>query len=108
MSSQLADDLRAARELIDTPEKWCKGKYGDAKSMCALGACRAAFYGVPDHGQGRELRRGEYAADFNPLAEALYKANNRGGVDLFNDDPDTTHADIMALFDRAIAQSEVE
>ncbi|MEL6388391.1 MAG: hypothetical protein AAFR00_13655 [Pseudomonadota bacterium] len=26
----------------------------------------------------------------------------------FNDDPDTTHADILALFDRAIAAAEAE
>lgn len=92
----LRDDLIAAKALIDTPSRWFKGNYVSvAGCMCALGACRQQMYGSPFGGMG----------DTNPLAQALANAlpSGRWSVSDYNDDPETTHADIMALFDRAIA-----
>ena len=99
----LTSDLIAAKALIDTPEKWRKGDYGSlGNCMCALGACRAAIYGTTEHLRGRYWR-----GDENGLAEALRAALpdpwSFSGVSDFNDAPETTHADVMALFDRAIA-----
>ena len=101
----LKSDLIAAKALIDTPEKWQKGDYGSVEDcMCALGACRAAIYGTTEF-----LPRGDWRGDENGLAEALRAAlperwsQSFSGVSDFNDAPETTHADVMALFDRAIA-----
>lgn len=107
MTTQLATDLSAAKALIDTPEKWTQGTVArdangemveharDAVCLCAFGACRVAI--------------GPYA-DVSPLMEALRRAipteNAAPTTVSFNDHPDTTHDDVMALFDRAIAVAE--
>jgi hypothetical protein len=102
----LADDLRAAKALIDTPEKWAKGTYqSQSGCLCVLGACRkVVFNGALDGDHPG------YVGDANPLAFALGDALPRGrfSVSDYNDDPATTHADIMALFDRAIAAAEAQ
>jgi hypothetical protein len=97
------ENLIAAKALIDTPEKWGKG---DGMSQpvgchCAESACAAV------------------ASDFNKR-ERLWTAlglalpgdwkrkfeKEEVSTHHFNDHPDTTHADIMALFDRAISAAQ--
>ena len=102
--------LRSARALIDAPEKWTKGTEArdahgfrvrfespDAVCFCAVGALLGALHraGNDDDGECVALRR-------------LRKALPIGFADVvsLNDHPDTTHADIMAVFDRAIAAEE--
>lgn len=88
----LRNDLIAARALIDTPEKWCKGIHPTRK--CAMYAVEA----VTGNGD-------RFAACGDALGNAIptSKLKDCGhSVVLFNDAPFTTHADIMALFDRAI------
>jgi hypothetical protein len=93
------DNLIAAKALIDSPEKWGKRFYyqhARTGCMCALGAVRQAVFGqvLGVH-------------DNTPEAEALKDELPKGRwVDEFNDHPSTTHADIMALFQRAIAAQE--
>ena len=88
------DDLIAAKALIDTQEKWRQdGRYGLLSgSLCAEGACMTA------------------TRSYNQLVDFLYDAlpgkNRWKSVAEYNDDRRTTHADIMALFDRAIAAQE--
>ena len=97
----LRDDLIAAKKLIEHPENWMQGDYTNWYGcLCALGACRLALYGSVER-KGRA-----HNGDENPLAFALKESLPAGDwrtVDEFNDHPDTTHADVMALFDRAIA-----
>jgi hypothetical protein len=93
----LKEDLIAARALIDTPEKWTKGSWLRRDgTMCAEGACR---------------RTGKAASPLRPhdriiaLFAALepgLPAGCDGSIARYNDDPATTHADVMSLFDRAI------
>lgn len=98
------ENLIAAKALIDTPEKWGKGEgfTEPVGCLCAESACAQA------------------AAPFQLVKvlswEALEKAlpepwrtrcvTEDMAVHWFNDDPSTTHADIMALFDRAIAAQD--
>lgn len=97
--SQLADDLRAAKALIDTPEKLAKGEYEDSSGrLCAIGALNKVMgkpVDCPFTPSGIEAA----------LNAAAARTSGRGALS-FNDDPATTHADIMALFDRAIAAAE--
>jgi hypothetical protein len=89
----LGDDLtlrvlRGARELLAAG--WCKGamQSGDEYSgykYCARGAIAAV--------NGRAFPFA-YVESFVPKDRSLPD---------YNDDPKTTHADILALFDRAIA-----
>lgn len=102
-----ADQLRAAKALIDSPEKWIKGRfavdklglttsYDDPRAtcFCAVGACR------------RYCFRGDLDEALPESFVALGK--KASPVVEFNDHPDTTHADVMALFDRAIALAEMD
>lgn len=96
------ENLIAAKALIDTPEKWGKDEYEPGPGCyCLAGAIFAA------KGEGfnpwKENNSPEAKAIENGLNE-LYDGLSpwRSYVD-FNDDPSTTHANIMALFDRAIA-----
>jgi hypothetical protein len=97
------DDLIAARALIDTPEKWGKGDGGyngpEKPLLCAYGACGAV---AQKHGSFIALTAALDRALPDEMPEGL---DPYDGLETpaFNDDPDTTHADIMALFDRAIA-----
>lgn len=92
----LKNDLIAAKALIDTPEKWGKGSFDLGRGCyCALGALGVAQNGRP--------------WGFTDLAaQHLIKSLPKGwaSVACFNDDFHTTHADVMALFDRAIEAAE--
>ena len=93
----LHDDLVAAKALIDSPSKWTKGAFRtSAGCYCAYGA---VIYSLPqdDDYSARELD----AAD--TLQAALPSRFSTLSISMFNDRRATTHADIMALFDRAIA-----
>ncbi len=85
-------DLIAARALIDTPEKWHKGGWGKDGCFCAVGAVREV------------TRTSAYSVWATGACIALEAAIEDGPRDVpsFNDRETTTHADIMALFDRAI------
>lgn len=89
-----AEQLRAAKALIDTPERWTQcGRFrefrGATECFCAWGALDRA---TSRHGEA--LGWLELAIPTDATLPA------------FNDDPRTTHADIMKLFDDAIALAE--
>ena len=102
-----AEVLRAARALIETPERWCRGAWArsahrrpvleasaKACSFCALGAVNRV---APSW----NLRGQAHGALFHSLPKFP-------SVHQFNDARSTTHADILALYDRAIALAETE
>lgn len=101
------DILRAARGILSDESRWTKGFFARlpdgrtcfpfnrrAACFCAFGALqRAAGYADPD-------------VLLPSLAvEASALLNAPGGLAVFNDDPKTTHADVLALFDAAIARA---
>ena len=112
--------LKEAREIITPEDRWTKGvlardKQGDAISpdsieavcFCAMGAIDKAAYmqeyplssDVPDIGAG------EIAAEVICLLGEEVNRRYRGGtisVNAWNDDPSTTHKDVLKMFDRAI------
>ena len=94
MTRTTADILREARALIDTPEKWIKGRYECNGCFCASGAIRAVSDSLSAWKTARLL-----VVSVLPREWAFH-------LPLYNDHCDTTHADIMALFDRAIAEAE--
>jgi hypothetical protein len=97
----LKDDLIAAKALIDSPEKWTKGTYRDeAGCMCPIGAVAKAMgveYSVTPPNLGSVERL------LNDIAASVSDAPT---VVAFNDRVTTTHADIMALFNRAIEAAQ--
>lgn len=95
----LKDDLIAARALISEPELWGKGPDGahppSDGTLCAMNACcQATRHDYPlMEALAAQLPQGEWDCAGLPVAA-------------YNDDPATTHNDILALFDRAINACE--
>jgi len=100
----LHDDLVAAKALIDTPEKWRKGpNFYVGKCHCAMTAAGEA---IRDGGNWQDRAVAIRLAMVDALPEPFRSLNHFHVID-FNDHPATTHADVMALFDRAIAAASV-
>ena len=95
----LTRDLLAARALIENPEHWTKHPKG-MMPMCAYAAVLVAVQG---HQPTIIDQRTVEAQRF--LAKQVGGDYTSRDVIGFNDHPDTTHADVLALFDRAIASS---
>lgn len=86
--------LQDARHRITNPEDWCKSYFAANGAVCALGALEESC-------GGRWIGR-EY------LLRAIPTEFPHRSVIVFNDDCSTTHADVLALFDRAIAARRAE
>ena len=94
-----AELLRKARDLISDPTGWTKGRFKrqdcyHPPRYCAVGALMEAS-----------------AEDVNrttPACERLERIVAKEGwsITAYNDDEDTTHQDILDLFDCAIKQAE--
>lgn len=99
-----SDILRAAKRLIDTPDKWCQGTIakgksgrpvlrdgGYATSYCMVGAV------------GKAAR----AAKFDrPILPDVFTGLGEYHPGIWNDRGGRTHAEVMQAFDRAIALAE--
>ena len=92
----LHDDLVAARKLV--ANGWTKGMFRRNGCVCAMGAVLWVVDSDDDEGIDREdeaIRALEAAL---PVCDVSTLVG-------FNDREATTHADVLALFDRAIAAS---
>lgn len=96
------DNLIAARALIDTPKKWVKSDSEATECRCAALACEK--YTRSSHQSTLEMYD-MWEALYHELPSSFHTDPDEHGVCIgrYNDSPATTHADIMALFDRAIA-----
>lgn len=120
--------LRRAREILTRPEAWTRGAFARrpprtalerevalsqtgklkcdvgsdfADCFCAVGACGRAAYelGVPLE---------ETLATTRLREEIVRRVSGAPGVAFWNDDPGTTHAEVLALFDRVIEREEAK
>lgn len=97
----IASDIRKVREYLTDPAKWNKdGDYfkgGDRDTGCGC------VFGVLDLVLGVGSPEDSPAGEF--LDQHSYARNDCRAID-FNDDPATTHADMLAFLDSAIAAAE--
>lgn len=103
-ANPVAEILRKARALIEKPSAWgrCDLHDKDTGRRCIYGALEAA--GTIGEGPIREALI-EAVGTFP--ADSYWATSPRSIVPMmFNDCPRTTHADVLALFDRAIAAAE--
>jgi hypothetical protein len=81
--------LMKAKALIGTPDKWCKGTYhSNSGGHCMIGSLFAIA--------------GTGITETHPSVQYLQYGCTTF-IWAFNDHPQTTHADVMAAFDKAIA-----
>ncbi len=105
--SELARNLKAAKALIDKPEKWCQGQIIFQGRYCALGALRMAIVGYID-GPYTESQVAPYLKAVH-LLSGVFSPNLlecEPNVATYNDHHATTHEMLMAKFDEAIARAE--
>lgn len=97
-SKSARENLIAAKALIIDPDNWGQGP--DRDCYCVLDAVDAVKGSYGDLEEANRL--GEFLPpDYEPDA-----SNWNHPVAQFNDEPTTTHADVIALLDRAIAAQE--
>ena len=96
--SSVRENLIAAKALITDPKKWGREEYHDTLTgcMCAYGAIGGALGSI-------NWWNVEHSPEALALEAALPPGDWLSNVARYNDAPDTDHADIMALFDRAIS-----
>ena len=110
--------LAAGQRLLSDPRKWCKGSMEQGQKLCINGALLKvgtpyqdlpASY-VSDHPMyyiGR-IPRGQIPEPFWFLRQALSAISKFDNIGRFNDDPDTTHQEVLELFKSAIELVESE
>lgn len=107
------DILTAARNILADPTAWTKGEFAKGKSgravspfgpyatcFCAIGALQRAA--------GRELAKADRKTSNSYVdARAVLEAETpRQIVTMFNDSPQTSHEDIIGVFNLAIATAQ--
>lgn len=101
--SQLKTDLQQVRDLLADPKRWTQGSYArdadgnplsyrhpDAVCLCLDGAVI-------------EIAGDTEGARYTEMQAHLEAQNDGNNYANFNDAEDTTHADVLAFLDKAIA-----
>ena len=103
--TDLADTLRAARALISAPERWVQGVYARTEAGGKLhngwetGAVRWCALGAIEHVTRRFVTA--------PIDDALLRgAGLERDADIYDYNDSHTHAEVLAMFDRAIELAE--
>ena len=110
--------LIAGQKLLKDPSGWCKGSMKQGQSYCINGALfevGASNNEMPDdyvsddplYYRG-DLNRGQIPEPFWFLRQALKERSEFSNIGLFNDDPDTTHEQVLELLKSAIEFVESE
>lgn len=110
--------LTAGQRLLSDRTKWCKGSMKQGQRYCLNGALLKVgtpYQALPadyisDHPMyyiGR-IPRGAIPEPFWFLRQALSKMSKFDNIGRFNDDPDTTHQEVLGLLKSAIELVECE
>ena len=89
--SAILQVLRTARERLARPGGWIQGDFERNGGFCVAGAC------------GMELRTRSTKATSDAISR-LEELIGRDWIDLWNDAPGRTQAEVVALVDRAISE----
>ena len=97
---KLSELLTKAKERIDTPEKWMKNDYRDADEHNST--CWCSFGAIDSVGRELVLDDRHMRGDAITLLSLSVPRNFIACLITYNDDPKTTHEDVMTMFDGAI------
>ena len=110
--------LIAGRQLLEDPRGWCKGSMQQGQRYCINGALFEV--GTPNYKMPADyvsddplyyrgdLNRGQIPEPFWFLRQALKERSEFSNIGLFNDDPETTHDQVLELLKSAIELVEYE
>ena len=110
--------LIAGQQLLKDPSGWCKGSMKQGQSFCINGALLEVGtpnYKMPDdfvsdyplYYRG-DLNRGQIPEPFWFLRQVLKQVSDFTNIGLYNDDPETTHHQVLELLKSAIELVESE
>jgi len=110
--------LIAGQQLLEDPRGWCKGSMQQGQRYCINGALFEV--GTPNYKMPADyvsddplyyrgdLNRGQIPEPFWFLRQALKERSEFSNIGLFNDDPETTHDQVLELLKSAIELVEYE
>lgn len=90
-----SEQLKQAKLLIATPDKWTQGKFVDQGKICASEAIARTTEGRANHHSGDYMSCEAYK-----ILEEAMGIKTSFAVSNFNDSH--THEEVLAAFDRAI------
>ncbi len=100
------DLLRRARDRVARPGGWCQDHARDGFGYCVLGAI-SYFDKRPEHIKMKDILIESLPWWWCVCHGIIRNTENPAGVIIeYNDAPGRTQAEIVALFDRAIAKRE--
>jgi hypothetical protein len=108
-----AELLRDARSRVSNRNDWVQGRFQDGNRLCIVGAlslaCGSRSFNTPNRVERRLARVlvSQFPSE-RPVRARFRVFPARQRLMWFNDDDRTSHADVMALFDRAIDRSTAQ
>ena len=102
--------LKDARHLVEKPERWLRGNLvatmpnGD-KCYCALGAINDSAPSVSLLDDARTAFTHAISGKTLPSISYVDRLTQAQKITSFNDSPRTKHKDVLAMFDKAIAEA---
>jgi hypothetical protein len=101
--SDVVKILEAARKVIETPEKWTKGFFAQTSEgvNCYTDSPHAVCFCASGAVQKAWLENGAGVYEARAILSSIV-SNYKGGIPEFNDALETTHADVLEVFDTAI------
>lgn len=100
---KIYEGLEKALAVIENEKNWTKGDYQVGNAYCAEGACLVSVGLQPESPRAWRV---EQADQFVTLINALIRALGGGRVHRFNDTH--THAEVVALFQKAIRDEKLK
>lgn len=112
-SKSVVDILSATRNLLSDPKAWIKGAYANRDDAWITGAPAWAnpnahcwcLSGAAQRSGAKLLPKQDEPDAFGFIERAIGEG---ALIPEFNDDPSTTHADVLAVLDRAIELAKAE
>lgn len=102
-----ADLFEKAKSFIDTPDKWCQGKYVENEKMCSNTALDKANEGAFDHKLVHRafIKAHRFTADV-PQDLRRFSSDLEGTSEVCAINNTLDHEQLMRVFDTAISQAK--
>lgn len=104
--TQLLDDLKAVRELLAVPERWTQNTHARGVKGAPVSPVGGMAVCWCIDGAALRVAGNQHSLRYREMDEAIGSACETVCYAFWNDRPHRTHADVLALLDKAIAAAE--